>query len=54
MNRIINVQGQTCANLKAELTARFAEISDHMLARDAFKGQDGNILAVELQLIGFF
>ena len=30
ISRLINVQGQTWANLKAELTARFAEISDHM------------------------
>ena len=80
ISRLINVQGQTWANLKAELTARFAEISDHMqafsllkkikqgpsenvqlfaerllaLARDAFQGQDGNNVAVERQLIGFF
>lgn len=80
ISRLINVPGQTWANLKAELTARFAEISDHMqafsllrkvrqgssenvqlyaerllaLARDAFEGQDGNNVAVERQLIGFF
>ena len=74
------MQGQTWANLKAELTARFAEISDHIqafsllkkikqspsknvkllaerflaLARDAFQGQDGNNVAVERQLTGFF
>ena len=30
ISRLINVQGQTWANLKAELTARFGEISDHM------------------------
>ncbi|MEW8543127.1 MAG: hypothetical protein AB2693_06290 [Candidatus Thiodiazotropha sp.] len=32
ISRLINVPGQTWANLKAELTARFAEITDHMQA----------------------
>ena len=37
MSRLINVQGQTWGNLKAELTARFAEISDHMQAFSLLK-----------------
>ena len=37
ISRLINVQGQTWANLKAELTARFAEISDHMQAFSLLK-----------------
>ena len=32
ISRLTNVQGKTWGNLKAELTARFAEISDHMQA----------------------
>ena len=37
ISRLINVQGQTWANLKAELTTRFAEISDHMQAFSLLK-----------------
>ena len=37
ISRLINVQGQMLGNLKAELTARFTEISDHMQAFSLLK-----------------
>ena len=37
ISRLINVQGQTWANLNAELTARFDEISDNMQAFSLLK-----------------